>query len=140
MNLLKFRFFLLQPNDYSCGAVVFRMCLRALKGVKISQSEAEDQTRCKPDGVAYYRLGKVMREHGLKVGRNVKPKKDWLMRKLGGDRMVVVSNCKSYASDHWELAVTKVRGWIVIADPACGMKLCRVSTVAKRAREAFTVA
>jgi hypothetical protein len=139
MNLLKFRF-LLQPNDYSCGAVVFRMCLRALRGVRMSQAEAEDVTRCKPDGVAYSRLSKVMREHGLKVGRNVRPKAEWLLRKLDGQRLVVVSNGTSYASDHWELAVTKVRGWIVIADPARGMKLCRVADVVKRAREAFTVA
>ena len=139
MNLLKFRF-LIQPNDYSCGAVVFRMCLRALKGVKMSQSLAEELTRCKPDGVAYYRLGKVMREHGLKVGRNENPSAGWLLSKLNGRRMVVISNCRTYASDHWELAVTKIKGLIVVADPARGMKICRASTVAKRAREAFTVA
>lgn len=139
MNLLKFRF-MIQTNNYSCGAVVFRMCLRALRCVKISQAEAEDRTRCKPNGVTYNKLANVMREHGLKAGRNVNPSAGWLLENLGGNRLVVVSDFKTYVSDHWALAVTAVGDFIVIADPARGVKLCRSSEVAKRAKEAFTVA
>lgn len=138
-TLLNFRHFE-QPNDYSCGASVFRMCLRALRGVEIPHSEAEKLTRCKPDGVAYNKLVKVMKNHGLKAGRNVNPSAKWILKHLGEGRLVVVSDFKTYVSDHWALAVTAVGDFIVVADPARGVKLCRSSEVAKRAKEAFTVA
>lgn len=141
-SVLCFPFHYRQWNDYSCGAEVLRMGVRALMGQVIPRREAEDILGCNPDGVYFTKLKMVFRRYGVKVGKTFKPTPKHLVDALLAGKYVVIDDDETYQDCHViMLAGHFTRGLVWCADPMIGLPALRTyRRVVQSATEAFTVA
>lgn len=137
-RLLTFSFYI-QLNDYSCGASVFRMALRYLRGGSVSHWQAEKITGCKPDGVTTARMRRELRKYHMRVGRVFKPGIRNLRKELTAEKLIVLDDYVNYNTPHWVLAIGIIGDMVILADPARGPVLRSLRDVRHAAREGFTV-
>jgi hypothetical protein len=115
------------------------MCVRFLTGKRVSHGQAIEDLGCYPDGVSMTRLQKILRGHGVRVGRCKHRQRD-IRDALAAGKLVVIDDNDTYTEPHVVVIFAQLGKRFVVADPVRALpRVRRGRDVIKGAEALFTV-